>query len=108
MTNEKAFLPGSIQLPSGVTARIALDPMPQPDAAGRYHVSAARNTVVSVSLYRGEKLIEHCPWNSLITEAGTATLRDGTVLDRDDIDALGEQGWAAMHRVGKVPGVFIG
>lgn len=101
------LLPETITLPNGLTARIALAPMPKADATGRYHPSGARDSVVSVFFYRGPLLIESCCWNSLMTEAGTATLRDGTLLDNSDIYALEEQGWPAMHRVGKIPGAFV-
>ena len=99
------YLPDEIELPSGVTARIELIPMPQPDSTGRY--KPTHDGEIHVDLYRGGRLIERREWNSLIGEEESVELLDGSFLDEDDLSELDSQGWDQMFTVGIVPGKLV-
>ena len=100
------FLPTPIMLPSGVMARIALNPMPKPDERGRY--KPRQDCDIQVSLYRDDNLIESRRWDTLICGESNVVLVDGTTLSEDDLDELDSTGWDQMMAVGLVPGSLVG
>ncbi|GJH04617.1 hypothetical protein [Paraburkholderia terrae] len=106
MTNNSAFLPQAIDLPSGIAARIELIPMPKPDSTGAYPFNPP-NTDIQVSLFRNDTLIERRSWDSLIG-ADRVTLKDGTTLDENDIYALDGSSWDVMGQFGMIPTVWAG
>lgn len=106
MPHSAQFLPAPIDLPSGVTARIALLPMPQPNEHGQY--KPRQDCEIQVSLYRAEKLIEMRRWDTLICGDSSVELVDGTTLSEDDLDELDSTGWDQMMAVGLVPGSLVG
>ena len=106
MTNNSTFLPKAINLPSGIVARIELNPMPKPDSTGDYPFNPP-NTDIQVSLFRNDTLIERRPWDSLIG-ADRAMLADGTTLDENDLYELDSSGWDVMGEFGMIPTVWAG
>jgi hypothetical protein len=107
MPHTSPYLPNPINLPGGVVARIELDPMPKPDAAGKYPLNSP-NTDIQVSLFRNDELIERRCWDTLICGADAVTLADGSTLDADDLYELDDSGWEEMSNFGMIPTVWAG
>lgn len=98
------FLPKKIDLPGGVVARIALNPMPEPDEHGDY--KPRQDCDIQVSLFRDDHLIEHRRWDTLIDGHSTVVLADGSTLSADDLGELDAAGWSQMVDVGLIPSAY--
>lgn len=101
---EAAFLPNPIALSNGVTARIELIPMPQPDARGRY--APQQDCEIHLSFFRGDLLLQRLPWHTVINGAENVQLADGTALGPNDLYELDLSGWDQMIDFGLFPGAL--
>lgn len=106
MTTQSQFLPVALQLHDNLTAKIELQPMPEPDDKGRYPLR--QDCEIHLTFLRDDQLIERRAWHTVISAEQSVTLADGTVLDQDDLHVIDTSGWDQMMDYGLIPGTWVG
>ena len=93
----------------GLTVRVALIPMPCADGNGRYSpIDTAKNTPkISLLFERAGKPIDAKPWDQVVSGEKSLVLRDGTVLDTDDLNIIDGEGWEILGQYGLLPNAFV-
>jgi hypothetical protein len=83
--------------------------MPTPAADGSYPllVGGARAPRITLTFLRGASAIDKRDWSDTITGVAPIVLKDGSKLERDDVDALDSGGWTILRRYGLIPTAWV-
>ena len=111
MRNTMGFLKQTMEVGHGITARIALAPMPEADASGKYPllgmIGGPKSPMILLQFVRGTSIIDMRKWNETICGSDSVTLADGTALDEEALHAIDREGWELLMQYGLIPNALV-